>query len=52
MLYTSNERDSFALYVALFDSMNKHKSKKIYMKRYITFIFRSSISHQKMFLEV
>ena len=34
MFYTSYERDSFSLYVDIFDSENKHKSKKIYMERY------------------
>ena len=32
MFYTSNERDSFSLYVDIFDSENKLKSTKIYMK--------------------
>ena len=33
MFHTSNERDSFSPCVDIFDSENKHKSKKIYMKR-------------------
>ena len=53
MFYTSNERDYCSLSVDIFDSENKHKSKKICKERYFfTFIFQSSISHQIMFLEV
>ena len=32
MFFTSNERDSFSLYADIFDSENKHKSYKLYMK--------------------
>ena len=44
MFYTSNEREYLSLYSDIFDSENKHKSKKIYMEMYF-FYFYFSIVH-------
>ena len=44
MYYTSNERDYFELSADIFNSENKHKSKKIYTEMYL-FYFYFSIVH-------
>ena len=44
MFYTSNERDYWSLSVDIFDSENKHKSKKKCKERYF-FDFYFSIVH-------
>ena len=44
MYYTSNERDQFKLSADIFNSENKHKSKRIYTEMYL-FYFYFSIVH-------
>ena len=43
MFYTSNERDYCSLSVDIFDSENKHKSKKICKERYFFYFYFSNV---------
>ena len=43
MFYTSNERDYCSLSVDIFDSENKHKSKKLCKERHFLYLYFSIV---------